>query len=159
MPPKRKPKATSTRKPPHSGNSETGKSNAGATLVDDYIAGFPEPVQKILQRIRETVFTLAPEAEETIKYQIPTFVLNGNLVHYAAFANHIGFYPTPAAIQHFAEQLKEYQFAKGSIQFPLDKRMPYGLIKKIIKFRVEQNRGKAKPAKPASPASTPRKSK
>jgi uncharacterized protein YdhG (YjbR/CyaY superfamily) len=107
--------------------------------IDNYIAGYPENVQKVLQQIRQTIRKAAPQAEETINYGIPTFTLNGNLVHFAAFKNHIGFYPTPSGIEKFKEELSMYEGAKGSVQFPLDKHMPLGLISKIVKFRVKEN--------------------
>ena len=110
--------------------------------IDEYIAGFPPAVQRILKKVRAIIQKIAPEAEEAIKYQIPTFVLNGNLVHFAAFQNHFGFYPTPAGITAFAKELAPYQSAKGSVQFPLDAPIPYDLITKIVEFRVRENRAK-----------------
>lgn len=110
------------------------------TSIDSYIAGFPTDVQAILQKIRGVIKTVAPEAQEAIKYQIPTFVFNGNLVHFAAFKKHIGFYPAPSAIEHFKDELAAYHSAKGSVQFPLDSPVPYNLIKRIVKFRVAENR-------------------
>lgn len=107
--------------------------------IDDYIAGFPAEVQEILEKIRSTIRKAAPDAEETINYGIPTFTLNGNLVHFAGFKNHIGFYPTPSGIEKFKEELSAYEGAKGSVQFPLDKPMPLSLISKIVKFRVKEN--------------------
>ena len=107
--------------------------------IDDYIAGFPAEVQEILEKIRSTIRKAAPDAEETINYGIPTFTLNGNLVHFAGFKGHIGFYPTPSGIEKFKEELSAYEGAKGSVQFPLDKRMPFGLISKIVRFRVKEN--------------------
>ena len=107
--------------------------------IDDYIASFPAEVQEILEKIRSTIRKAAPDAEETINYGIPTFTLNGNLVHFAGFKNHVGFYPTPSGIEKFKEELSAYEGAKGSVQFPLDKRMPFGLISKIVKFRVKEN--------------------
>jgi uncharacterized protein YdhG (YjbR/CyaY superfamily) len=112
------------------------------TTIDDYIAGFPRDVQEVLSRIRETIRRAAPDAEEAIKYQIPTFVLNSNLVHFAAFKNHVGFYPTPSAIERFRDELTPYKSAKGSVQFPIDRPMPLDLIKKIVEFRVEEIRRK-----------------
>lgn len=112
--------------------------------IDDYIAVFPENVQEILQKIRETIQAAAPEAEEVISYQMPTFKLNGNLVHFAAFKNHIGFYPVPSSIEKFKKELSRYKGAKGSVQFPLDKPMPLTLIDKIVKFRVRENLASAK---------------
>ena len=113
------------------------------TTIDEYIAGFPPDVQAILQKIRATIRTAAPQAEETIKYQMPTFTLHGNLVHFAAFKNHIGFYPVPTGIEAFKKELSIYQSGKGSVQFPLDQPIPYGLISKIVKFRVKENLAKA----------------
>ena len=110
--------------------------------IDAYIGGFPEDVQQILQEIRGIIKAAAPEAEEAIKYQIPTFVLNGNLVHFAAFQKHIGFYPTPSGIEQFKDALSAYSSAKGSVQFPLDSQIPFNLIKKIVKFRVKETRAK-----------------
>lgn len=112
--------------------------------IDEYIAGFPPDVQAILQRIRAIVREEAPDATETIKYAMPTFVLDGNLVHFAAFKQHIGFYPVPSGIEKFKKELSAYKGAKGSVQFPLDEPMPYDLIRKIVKFRVKENRAKAK---------------
>ena len=111
--------------------------------VDEYIATFPSDVQDILKQVRATIKKAAPGAEETIKYQIPTFVLNGNLVHFAALQNHIGFYPTPSGIEEFKRELAEYKFAKGSVRFPIGKPMPLGLIEKIVKFRVNEVKGKS----------------
>ena len=113
--------------------------------IDEYIAGFPTDVQRILQEIRSIIRTAAPEAEEAIKYRIPTFVLNGNLVHFAAFKEHIGFYPTPSGIEEFKDELSAYPNAKGSVQFPLDKPIPFSLIRKIVKFRVKEAREKSAP--------------
>ena len=115
---------------------------ASAKTIDGYISGFPAEVQNILARIRGIVKDAAPEAAEAIKYQIPTFVLNGNLVHFAAFEKHIGFYPTPSGIEQFKKALSKYKSAKGSVQFPLNSPIPYGLIKKIVAFRVKENREK-----------------
>lgn len=115
---------------------------AGAKEIDKYIAGFPEDVQKILEKIRGTIRKAAPEAEETIKYRIPTFTLNGNLIHFAAFKNHIGLYPTPSGTAQFKNELAPYKAAKGSIQFPLDQPIPYGLIRRIVLFRVKESKAK-----------------
>ena len=111
--------------------------------IDEYIAGFPRDVQEILKQIRTTITKVAPDAEEAIKYQIPTLVLNGNLVHFAAFKKHIGFYPTPSGIEEFKDELSPYESAKGSVQFPIDKPMPLSLIEKIVKFRVKEARAKS----------------
>lgn len=119
-------------------------SRARINSIDEYIAAAPPETQKILQEIRATIRAAAPGAQEKISYQIPTFFLNGNLVHIAAFPNHIGFYPTPGGIQAFKKELSVYKSAKGSVQFPLDKPMPLKLITKIVKFRVAENSGKPK---------------
>jgi uncharacterized protein YdhG (YjbR/CyaY superfamily) len=110
--------------------------------IDEYIAGFPQDVQEILQKIRSIIKAAAPDAEEAIKYQMPTFVLHGNLVHFAGFRNHIGFYPTPSAIKAFNSVLASFKSAKGSVQFPLGKPVPFALIKKMVEFRVKEIRAK-----------------
>jgi uncharacterized protein YdhG (YjbR/CyaY superfamily) len=107
--------------------------------IDAYIAGFPPDVQAILQKIRATIREAAPEAAEAVSYQMPTFKLAGNLVHFAAYENHIGFYPTSSGIAEFEAELSRYKGAKGSVQFPLDQPMPYDLIRKITEFRVKEN--------------------
>lgn len=107
--------------------------------IDEYIAGFSTDIQEILAKIRLTIREAAPEAEETIKYQIPTFALKGNLVHFAAFKKHIGFYPTPTGIEQFKDELSVYEGAKGSVKFPLDQPIPFDLISRIVKFRVAEN--------------------
>jgi len=107
--------------------------------IDEYISSFPKEIQILLEQIRTTVRQAAPDAEEAIKYAMPTFVLNGNLVHFAAFKNHIGFYPVPSGIEAFKKELSVYKGAKGSVQFPLNKPMPLGLITKIVEFRVQEN--------------------
>ncbi|MEK6323867.1 MAG: DUF1801 domain-containing protein [Acidobacteriota bacterium] len=112
--------------------------------IDEYIAGFPSDVQEILEKIRMTIRKAAPNAEETIKYQMPTFTLNGNLVHFAAFKKHIGFYPAPRGIEKFKDELSVYEGAKSSVRFPLDKPIPFDLISKIVKFRVKKNLERAK---------------
>jgi uncharacterized protein YdhG (YjbR/CyaY superfamily) len=116
---------------------------AGFTSIDEYIATFPEEIQSILQEIRATIQAAAPDAEEKISYQMPTFALKGNLVHFAAFKNHIGFYPTPSGVEAFKEEIARYQGAKGSIRFPLDEPMPLDLISRIVKLRVAENLKKA----------------
>ena len=107
--------------------------------IDEYIADFPKDVQEILEKIRMTIRKAAPDAEETIKYQMPTFTLKGNLVHFAAWRKHIGFYPASSGVEKFKQELSAYDGAKGSVQFPLDKPIPFGLISKIVKFRVKEN--------------------
>jgi uncharacterized protein YdhG (YjbR/CyaY superfamily) len=111
--------------------------------IDEYISGFPKEIQKILEQIRATVKEAAPEAVETIKYAMPTFTLQGDLVHFAAFKNHIGLYAAPTGNEAFAEEFSGYKTGKGSVQFPLDKPMPLSLITKIVKFRVEKNKREA----------------
>lgn len=106
--------------------------------IDAYIAGFPPEVQAILRKIRAIIHAAAPKAEEAIKYQIPTFVLHENLVHFAAFRKHIGFYPTSSGIEQFKDALAAYHIGRGSVQFPLDKPIPYPLIQRIVKFRVRE---------------------
>src|SRR5258706_12852584 len=101
---------------------------AGFTTIDEYIAMFPEDVQKILQQVRETIHAAAPDATEKISYQMPTFFLKGNLVHFAAFKNHIGFFPAQQGIDAFKEELSKFKGSKGGVQFPLDKPLPLGLI-------------------------------
>ncbi len=107
--------------------------------IDEYIATFPEDVQKKLEEVRMVVKASAPDAVEKISYQMPTFALMGsNLVHFAAFKKHIGFYPAPQGIEAFKEELSAYKGAKGSVQFPIDKPMPLELISRIVKFRVTE---------------------
>jgi uncharacterized protein YdhG (YjbR/CyaY superfamily) len=115
--------------------------------IDEYIAGFPKDVQKILEKIRSTIRKAAPAAKETISYQIPTFTLNGNLVHFAGFKRHIGFYPAPMGIEKFKDEISQYRSGKGTLQFELDQPIPYGLISKIVKFRVKGNLEKQKSKK------------
>jgi uncharacterized protein YdhG (YjbR/CyaY superfamily) len=107
--------------------------------IDEYIAGFPDDVQEILEKIRMTIREAAPDAEEKISYQMPTFTLKGNLVHFAAYRKHIGLYPAPRGIEKFKKELSAYEGAKGSVRFPLDKPIPFGLISRIVKFRVKDN--------------------
>jgi uncharacterized protein YdhG (YjbR/CyaY superfamily) len=115
---------------------------ANPKTIDEYIAGFPPDVQKLLQQIRATIRKAAPDAKETIKYRMPTFVLNENLAHFAGFEKHIGFYPTPSGIEAFKKELAGYKSAKGSVQFPLNERVPFDLIKKMVEFRVKDTREK-----------------
>lgn len=112
--------------------------------IDEYISQFPPDIQEILQRLREVIKEAAPEAQEKISYQMPTFALHGNLVHFAAHKKHIGFYPAPSGIEAFKDQLSGYKGAKGSVQFPIEKPLPYELVKDIVKFRVEENVKQAK---------------
>ncbi len=109
--------------------------------IDEYIGAFPKDVQGILQRIRKTIRNAAPEAVETISYQMPTFKLNGKgLVYFAAYEKHIGFYPIPSGMKAFERELSPYKQGKGSVQFPIDKPIPYGLVRKIVVFRAKENR-------------------
>ena len=110
--------------------------------IDGYIASFPPDIQLILQKIRKTVHEAAPQATEAIAYQMPTFRLNGNLVHFAAFKHHIGFYPTPSGTEKFDKKIAPYKHSKGAVQFPLDQPIPYSLITEIVKFRVKDNLAK-----------------
>ena len=112
--------------------------------IDKYISTFPPEVQKRLKSLRETIRKAAPDAEEKIGYGIPTFTLNGNLVHFGGFKNHVGFYPDPSGIKAFEKELAPYVGAKGSVQFPHDKALPLALITKIVKYRVKENMEKGK---------------
>lgn len=112
--------------------------------IDEYIATFPEEVQQILEKMRQAVHEAAPEAVEAISYRMPTFKLNGNVVFFAAFNHHIGFYPAPSGVEEFKTELSHYPGAKGSVQFPLDKPIPYDLVQKITRFRVKENLEKLK---------------
>lgn len=107
--------------------------------IDDYINSFPPEVRQILQELRQTIKEAAPQAEEKISYQMPTFTLHGNLVHFGAFSEHIGFYPTPSGIEAFKEELSRYKGAKGSVQFPIDEPLPLSLIRRIVEYRVREN--------------------
>lgn len=114
-----------------------------AETIDAYIAEFPKDIQKKLKDLRATIKKAAPKAEEKISYAMPTFALHGNLVHFAAFKNHIGFYPAPRAIEEFKKELSKYEGSKGTVQFPLDEPLPLSLVTKMVKFRVAQNMEKA----------------
>lgn len=118
------------------------ETNDGPATVDEYIAQFPEDVQRILQQIRTIIKEAAPEAEERIGYRMPGYYLNGGLVWFGAFKNHIGFYPDPSGIDAFEEELAPYRSAKGSVQFPLRQPIPYELIRRIVEYRVEAQRKK-----------------
>jgi uncharacterized protein YdhG (YjbR/CyaY superfamily) len=111
--------------------------------IDEYIATFPNDVQEILEQIRMTIRTAAPDAEETISYQMPTFTLRGKyLVYFAAYKKHIGLYPAPTGIAEFEEELSLYGAGKGTLRFPLDKPIPFDLIARIVKFRITENLNK-----------------
>lgn len=118
-------------------------SQTGPGTIDEYIAGFPTDVQQILQEIRMTIRKAAPDAAEAIKYQIPTFTLKGNLVHFAAYKKHIGFYPAPSGIEAFREELSAYEISKGAVRFPLDEPIPFDLIDRVVRFRVQENLARA----------------
>ncbi|MGZ5134933.1 MAG: iron chaperone [Flavitalea sp.] len=115
--------------------------------TEEYIESFPENIQKLLTQMRSTIIKAAPEAEEVISYGMPGFRLGGMLVFFAAYPNHIGFYPTPSGIDKFKKELATYKGAKGSVQFPIDQQLPLGLITKIVKFRVKENLEKSKSKK------------
>lgn len=125
--------------------------NSTFTNIDEYIAGFSEEIQALLQSMRQTIREAAPEANEKISYMMPTFDLHGNLVHFAAFKNHIGFYPAPSGIKEFEEELKPYIAGKGSLNFPLNKPLPLDLVSRITRFRVTQNIEKAITSKKKKP--------
>jgi len=116
------------------------------STIDEYIASFPEDIQKILHGLRRTIREAAPDAVERIAYQMPTFWQNGNLVHFAAFKNHIGFYPNPSGIEGFKQKLAGYPQSKGAIRFPIDQPLPLELVGEIVRFRVTENL--KKPGKP-----------
>lgn len=111
--------------------------------IDDYIAAYPADVQEILQKVRETIKTAVPQATEAISYGMPTFKLNGNLVHFGAFKSHLGFYPIPSGMEQFQAELAQFKSGKGSVQFPFDQPMPYELITRIAQFRAAENLEKA----------------
>ncbi len=119
-------------------------SNKSFKDIDTYIDSFPEDIQHKLQQMRTTIKEAAPQATEKISYQMPTFFLNGNLVHFAAFKNHIGFYPIPSGIEAFKQELSPYKSSKGGVQFPFDQELPLDLVTRIVKFRIEENLKKVK---------------
>jgi uncharacterized protein YdhG (YjbR/CyaY superfamily) len=112
---------------------------------EGYVVGFPEAVRQTLKGLRAAIRAVAPDAEERIRYGIPTFVLNGNLVHFAAYERHIGFYPAASGIRAFRKELSPYPTSKGTVRFPIDRPLPLALIKKIVRFRVAENRARPKP--------------
>jgi uncharacterized protein YdhG (YjbR/CyaY superfamily) len=115
------------------------KTQKAITSIDEYIAQFPEEIQKKLTQMRSIIRTAAPDASEKISYQMPTYFLNKNLVHFAAFKDHIGFFPTPSAIVAFEAELKKFRTSKGTMQIPLDEKIPVDLITRMVKFRVSEN--------------------
>ena len=118
-------------------------SKAGFASIDEYIATFPEDIQKILEELRATIKAAAPDATEKISYQMPTFFLKGNLVHFAALKHHIGFYPTPSGIEAYKNELSRYESSKGAVRFPIDEPLPLELVRKVVQFRVAENLRKA----------------
>ena len=122
------------------------------TTIDEYIADYPKDVQERLLKVRATIKKAAPRAEEAISYRMPTFVLKGNLIHFAAYANHIGLYPGSRPIEKFKDQLVKYKTSKGTVQLPHDKPLPIGLIGKITKYCVERNLAKDAARKAKKPS-------
>jgi uncharacterized protein YdhG (YjbR/CyaY superfamily) len=110
-----------------------------ASSIDEYISRFPGPTQRLLQQLRRAIRTAAPEAREAMKYGIPTFVLNGNLVHFGGYEHHVSFYPTSAPIRVFRQELSGYELSKGTVRFLLDQPLPIVLIRKIVQLRVAQS--------------------
>lgn len=125
-------------------------SRAKPKTIAEYIALFPPDVQEILEKIRATIRSAAPDAQETISYQIPTFTLNGALVHFAAFKNHIGFYPPVKGDAKIEAAVARYAGEKGNLRFPLDEPVPYRLIERIVKLRMKQNLAKGAEKKRAA---------
>jgi uncharacterized protein YdhG (YjbR/CyaY superfamily) len=113
------------------------------TTIDEYIADFPKDVQERMEKVRKAIRKAAPAAEEAIKYQIPTFVLKGNLIHFGGYKNHIGLYPGSRPVEKFKDELSRYEISKGTVRFPFDKPLPLGLIGRITKFCVQRNLAKA----------------
>ncbi|ETT80971.1 hypothetical protein C176_19689 [Viridibacillus arenosi FSL R5-213] len=122
---------------------EIMEGNNKSNSIDEYILQFPHEVQEKLKTIRKVIKDAVPEAEEKISYQMPTFALHGNLVHFAAYKKHIGFYPTSSGIVAFEHELSDYKSSKGAVQFPLEKPIPYELVSEIVKFRAAENKKKA----------------
>jgi uncharacterized protein YdhG (YjbR/CyaY superfamily) len=127
--------------------NEMRESEKRIDTIDDYIKKYPSDVQATLKKIRQAIKESAPAAREAIGYGMPTFKLNGNLVHFAAYKNHIGFYPTSSGIAAFEKELNPYKTSKGAVQFPIDEPIPYDLIKKIVKYRVKEQNEKTKAGK------------
>jgi uncharacterized protein YdhG (YjbR/CyaY superfamily) len=118
--------------------------NPGSASIDEYIERCPEHFQEKLKMLRELIGSIAPDAGEKIAYRMPTFYLHGNLVHFAAHTQHLGFYPTPSGIAKFKRELSRYRSSRGSVQFPIEEPLPVELIEKIVRFRVKENRAKAR---------------
>ena len=123
---------------------------------EEYFKSFPPATRKLLEQMRATVLKAAPDAQEGMKYAMPTLILNGkNLVHYAAYANHIGFYPTPSALVAFKKEVSKYNNSKGAVQFPINEPLPLKLVADIVKFRVQENNQRFGPANPFASLSAP----
>jgi uncharacterized protein YdhG (YjbR/CyaY superfamily) len=120
-------------------NSMGMKTNTSIDNVDEYISGFPKDTQKFLKQLRATIIKAVPEAEEVISYQMPAYNFYGKLVYFAAYENHIGFYPTPSGIENFKKDLSGYKTSKGAVQFPINEPLPLPLISKIVAFRAKEN--------------------
>jgi len=120
------------------------KPKKAVVTIDEYISTFPKEIQIVLEELRQVIRESAPEAEEAIRYQMPTFRINGNLVHFAAHKNHIGFYPTPSAIERFKGKLSAFVTSKGAVHFPLSELIPFDLVKEMVEFRVNENMSKTK---------------
>ena len=119
------------------------KSHVLPANIEEYIDSFPADIQKLLKQLHEKIRKAAPEAEESISYQMPAFKLNGPLVYFAGYNNHIGFYPTPSGIENFQQELSQYKTSKGAVQFPIDEPLPLELVSRIVRFRVKENLEKA----------------
>jgi uncharacterized protein YdhG (YjbR/CyaY superfamily) len=119
--------------------------------IDKYISGFPDNIQKLLQLLRETIRRAAPDAVEVISYQMPAFKMNGILVYFAGYKNHVGFYPTAKGIEAFKSEFADFKWSKGTVQFPIDKPIPIDLVTRIVKFKVDENLSRLK-KKPVSRA-------
>ncbi|TMI89019.1 MAG: DUF1801 domain-containing protein [Bacteroidetes bacterium] len=120
------------------------EANKNFRTVEEYFSAFPASTKKVLMKMRETIRQAAPQAEELISYNMPAFKLHGVLVYYAAYKSHIGFYPTASPMKAFKEELADYKTSKGAIQFPIEKAIPTNLVKKIVKFRINENLEKAR---------------
>lgn len=119
------------------------KSRATPKTIDEYIAGFPDNVQKLLEKVRQTIRKAAPDATETISYSIPAFTLHGQLIFFAAFRRHIGLYPAPRGVAEFKQELVAYKGGKGTVQFPFNEPIPLRLVSRIVKYRVKANLARA----------------
>ncbi|MCX7024451.1 MAG: DUF1801 domain-containing protein [Spirochaetes bacterium] len=128
-------------------DADEGKKETGIPPIDRYIQGFPRRTQALLKEMRRIIRSVAPDAAEKISYQMPTFHLHGNLVHFAGYERHIGFYPTSSGISAFESELGPYKHAKGSVQFPIEEPLPADLIMRITRFRLEENMRNASTAK------------